>query len=103
MGKSLERYSARPNRQTSRALERLDHGQSLARANDQAQAGLAAGRISDIARVTRHGLGAASHIAAEAQMAAEVAPWAADDIARIARTGFGAIQSEIANLTDPWS
>lgn len=100
---ALEPYrGGMPGRQSSRALDRLGRELVLRRAADQARAELAAARISDIDKVTRHGVAATTHIALDAQLAAEAAPWAAGDIARIARRGMGAIEREVDKLADPW-
>jgi hypothetical protein len=88
----------------SRKLSRAGSRQvQLARAQDRARAELAAGRVSDIAKVTRHGVAAAGLIAVETEMAAQLAPWASEDVARIARVGMAGISGVIADLADPFA
>jgi len=100
----LVRYiDTSPDRVTSRALARVEAAASLQRRRDLAKAELAAGRISDITRVTRHGMAAASVIAVDAELAAHIAPWAQDAIARIARSGMNSIKAQVDGLGNSFS
>jgi hypothetical protein len=70
----------------------------VSRSRDEARAELAAARISDLAKVTRHGIGAAALIAYEAEVAVQMSPWAADQIAGVATTGIAGIRGVISDL-----
>jgi hypothetical protein len=104
MARSLEPYRPRKmDRSTRAAVQGIDGQAHLARIQDRARAELAAGRISDIAKVTRHGVGAAGLIAMQTEAAAQLAPWAGEDITRIARVGMNGIAGVIAELADPFA
>jgi hypothetical protein len=70
----------------------------MARAHDRARAELAATRINAITHVTRHGVGAAARIAAEAEMATQLSPWAAQQIAAVAGAGITGIRTVVIDL-----
>jgi hypothetical protein len=88
------------DRSTRAAIKGVDAQVQLRRAQDRARAELAARRISDIAKVTRHGIAAAGLIAYEAEIAAQISPWAADQIAAVATTGIVGIRGVITDLAD---
>src|SRR5205085_2750480 len=82
---SIEPYRHRPvARATARELAALDSRGSVQRARDLARAELAAARISDLTKVTRHGTAGAALIAYEAEVAAQMSPWASSQIAGVA-------------------
>lgn len=100
---ALEPHRARAlDRTTRTAIRSIDTQAQLARVHDCHRAQLAAGRISDLVRVTRHGLAGASIIAIEAELAVQMSPWAEREVVAIARTGIGAIRNVISDLADPF-
>lgn len=101
---ALESYHPRSiDRTTRTAIRSIDTQAQLARVHDRHRRELAAGRISDIVRVTRHGIAGATVIAAEAELAVQVAPWAEREIVALARTGIGGIRNVISDLADPFA
>jgi hypothetical protein len=83
-------------------VAQVRHDAAIERAIDEQRARLAAARMSDLGRVTRHGVATAFLIAADAEVAAEAAPWAAREIIAIAQVGLHGLRSELAGLADHW-
>jgi hypothetical protein len=100
VSEALELYRKRSPRTVSQALARVDDRKLVARAADQAEAELAAGRISDLTKVTRHGLAAGATIALDTELATTAAPWATPELVRIARRGMQGTESVITDLAD---
>lgn len=93
----------RLDKRAGRALDRIEERTALARKQDQAQAVLTAARVSDLQRVTRHGLMAATTIGVEFEMQAACveSPFVHRALAQIAQTGMRGIKSQIDDLADP--
>jgi hypothetical protein len=97
---SLDPYRPRSlDRPTRRTHAGLDAATDLTRAHDRARAELAAARITNLAKATRHGIGAAALIAAEAEMATQLSPWAAQQIAAVAGAGLTGIRAVVVDLS----
>lgn len=89
------------DRKLNRQITQVERALALQRAVDVAHAQRAAGRISDITKVTRHGLNAASMIALETELAVLQSPWAEQQLRSVAVTGVLGIRAVVADLADP--
>ena len=89
-------------RRASRAIQHLVSETGVARAEDEATAALTAGRISDLARVTRHGVIAATEIGFELELQARMveSPFLREGMARIAHSGMEGIRRQIEDLAE---
>lgn len=91
------------DKRTTRTLAHIEGRAAVERTTDKAKAALAAGRVSDLQRVTRHGLVAAASIGVEFEMEASAveSSFVHKGMARIAGAGLAGIKRQIDDLADP--
>lgn len=98
MSESIEPYqrrSRRLTRQQQEAFQVAETRAELQARQDEIAAQRAATHVANVTRLTRHGLAGASLVAAEAETAVQMSPWAAQQIASVAEAGISGIRGAI--------
>ncbi len=91
------------SRQVARESRSIEAAKAVQGEHDRARAELAVGKISDVTRVTRHGIVGATYIGEDAETAVQLAPHRVRGIERIVAAGEIGITQQIEKLSDPWA
>lgn len=100
MSNSLELYRSRKvSRVERREVEIADARGYIQARRDDIAASRAVSHVTNVTRLTRHGIAGATLVAEEAEIAAQRSPWAAQQIASVAEAGISGIRAAIVEFS----